>query len=90
MIGAGGLGCELLKNLVWIRYVFFFSFWTVLYEVANIIVYNIFISMNDLFDLVFLMICPFNTQALLGFTQIDVIDMDTIDLSNLNRQFLFR
>lgn len=61
VIGAGGLGCELLKDLgAWRE------------AVAA--------SRSHLTP----------SPALSGVRHIDVIDMDTIDVSNLNRQFLFR
>jgi hypothetical protein len=66
VIGAGGLGCELLKDLV---------------PRAHLLRQSVAANMNEL-------VC--HAQALSGFGNIEVIDMDTIDVSNLNRQFLFR
>jgi hypothetical protein len=59
VIGAGGLGCEILQNLA-------------LSECG----------LEDKGDEADAMV--------VGFNDIHVIDMDTIDISNLNRQFLFR
>ena len=101
VIGAGGLGCELLKDLVGVRQHFPLShvmYITTLWH-DNVDAYVLLreshglawsgSTINDLIQQ------PTQhdsslLQALCGFRNIDVIDMDTIDVSNLNRQFLFR
>ena len=70
VVGAGGLGCELLKDLVC--------------SCAGRAIHGLLPSRCHLIPS-----AP-TWKALCGFTQIHVIDMDRIDLSNLNRQFLFR
>ena len=63
VIGAGGLGCELLKNLA---------------------------MMGFRLYMIGLKLSRYRVGHIVFLRNIDVIDMDTIDLSNLNRQFLFR
>ena len=64
VVGAGGLGCELLKDL----------------GASRLPAAALTSSSRR----------PPTPAALSGIRNIDVIDMDTIDVSNLNRQFLFR
>ena len=60
MVGAGGIGCELLKNIVLTGEQ---NYSVAIYSLIN---------------------------SFIGFKDIVIIDLDTIDVSNLNRQFLFQ
>ena len=86
VIGAGGLGCELLKDLV--------SFVKSIVKHITVLRCGLVRSFRQPASLVLYFLvqwfCLILPQALCGFRNIDVIDMDTIDVSNLNRQFLFR
>jgi ubiquitin-like 1-activating enzyme E1 B len=65
VVGAGGIGCEVLKNLV--------------------------MSGKQVLTPSFPFLLPSSLPIFfIGFQKIDIIDLDTVDISNLNRQFLFR
>ena len=67
VVGAGGIGCELVKNLV-------------LRPPSRLAPAHAVPPRQA---------CA-ACQVLTGFEDITMIDLDTIDYSNLNRQFLFR
>ena len=77
LVGAGGIGCEVLKNLVCCGF-------GSGYKVPQ--VQNLNINQRDAAQLAQQQ--AENTSG--KKAEIVVIDLDTIDLSNLNRQFLFR
>lgn len=91
VIGAGGLGCELLKDLVCSLFLCHFQIaprcrsWVLIYSCVHI-----YCNPRDSFYCQAHIWSNFIPKALSGFRHIHVVDMDTIDVSNLNRQFLFR
>ena len=76
VVGAGGIGCELVKNLVR---------WRLLRHTPRL---RHCLSSSYAHHATH-RVAP-TRQVLTGFEDITMIDLDTIDYSNLNRQFLFR
>ena len=105
MVGAGGIGCELLKNLV-------LSGRSI--KIAHVLKFSLSLGWVYLNFLPFYLPskrslpswhalplplscfavphkkCLLTTVSFVGFKDITIIDLDTIDVSNLNRQFLFQ
>ena len=90
MVGAGGIGCELLKNLVVTGF-------------KDIVVVRVTVAISDCICMLPTIICIFSyffkstrCKMLWLFIinknkhPILQIDLDTIDVTNLNRQFLFQ
>ena len=112
MVGAGGIGCELLKNLVLsgrsikIAHILKFSL-SLRWVCLCLISYHLISHRPSKQSLpsshalplplsCFAVPCVPHKKSLLttvlfiGFKDITIIDLDTIDVSNLNRQFLFQ
>jgi len=66
VVGAGGIGCELIKNLVLLGF----------HDIETV-------HCSRSLD-------PHPKKARRALTYVTQIDLDTIDVSNLNRQFLFQ
>jgi molybdopterin/thiamine biosynthesis adenylyltransferase len=78
VVGAGGIGCELLKNLV------LTGFNHIEVVCVDILFYSFRINLNFFSKYFYFLNDPISRSL------ISQIDLDTIELSNLNRQFLFQ